>query len=115
MCGAPVTADVSAANATRTVNVRRMLSPEIVRSGHDERALGRFAGRGVRKRWRNWYRRGQFAPGIFLIGYGRFATVPIRHASDKSNGAARGTRTPDPLITNEVLYQLSYCGFRERP
>jgi hypothetical protein len=20
------------------------------------------------------------------------------------------TRTPDPLITNEVLYQLSYCG-----
>ncbi len=25
-------------------------------------------------------------------------------------GAARGTRTPDPLITNEVLYQLSYCG-----
>lgn len=26
------------------------------------------------------------------------------------NGAARGIRTPDPLITNEVLYQLSYCG-----
>ena len=26
-------------------------------------------------------------------------------------GAARGIRTPDPLITNEVLYQLSYCGF----
>ena len=26
-------------------------------------------------------------------------------------GAAGGTRTPDPLITNEVLYQLSYCGF----
>ena len=24
--------------------------------------------------------------------------------------AARGIRTPDPLITNEVLYQLSYCG-----
>ena len=21
------------------------------------------------------------------------------------------TRTPDPLITNEVLYQLSYCGW----
>jgi hypothetical protein len=28
----------------------------------------------------------------------------------KRNGAARGIRTPDPLITNEVLYQLSYCG-----
>src|SRR5829696_3358460 len=29
---------------------------------------------------------------------------------DKIVGAARGIRTPDPLITNEVLYQLSYCG-----
>ncbi len=28
----------------------------------------------------------------------------------ESLGAARGIRTPDPLITNEVLYQLSYCG-----
>ncbi len=27
-------------------------------------------------------------------------------------GAAREIRTPDPLITNEVLYQLSYCGIR---
>jgi hypothetical protein len=26
------------------------------------------------------------------------------------SGAAEGTRTPDPLITNEVLYQLSYRG-----
>jgi len=25
-------------------------------------------------------------------------------------GAARGTRTPDPIITNDVLYRLSYCG-----
>jgi hypothetical protein len=25
-------------------------------------------------------------------------------------GAARGARTPDPVITNDVLYQLSYCG-----
>jgi hypothetical protein len=32
-------------------------------------------------------------------------------------GAARGTRTPDPVITNDVLYQLSYCGepFGELP
>jgi hypothetical protein len=30
------------------------------------------------------------------------------------NGAARGIRTPDPLITNEVLYQLSYCGNARR-
>src|ERR1041385_8984020 len=29
-------------------------------------------------------------------------------------GAARGTRTPDPIITNDVLYQLSYCGLKPR-
>ena len=28
---------------------------------------------------------------------------------DKS-GAAEETRTPDPIITNDVLYQLSYSG-----
>jgi hypothetical protein len=27
-----------------------------------------------------------------------------------NSGAARGIRTPDPVITNDVLYQLSYCG-----
>jgi hypothetical protein len=32
-----------------------------------------------------------------------------------SAGAARGIRTPDPLITNEVLYQLSYCGAAIEP
>jgi hypothetical protein len=31
------------------------------------------------------------------------------------NGAARGTRTPDPVITNDVLYQLSYCGDASNP
>lgn len=29
-------------------------------------------------------------------------------------GAAEGTRTPDPIITNDVLYQLSYCGNRAK-
>ena len=28
----------------------------------------------------------------------------------ENNGAARGIRTPDPIITNDVLYRLSYCG-----
>ena len=28
----------------------------------------------------------------------------------KATGAAEGTRTPDPIITNDVLYQLSYSG-----
>ena len=26
------------------------------------------------------------------------------------NGAGEGIRTPDPLITNQMLYQLSYAG-----
>jgi hypothetical protein len=32
----------------------------------------------------------------------------------KPIGAAREIRTPDPIITNDVLYQLSYCGPVER-
>ena len=35
-----------------------------------------------------------------------------RMSSEGLIGAAEGTRTPDPLITNEVLYQLSYRGIR---
>src|SRR2546427_7351149 len=31
-----------------------------------------------------------------------------------SAGAARGIRTPDPVITNDVLYRLSYCGLFRR-
>ena len=27
---------------------------------------------------------------------------------NQETGAAEGTRTPDPIITNDVLYQLSY-------
>ena len=30
--------------------------------------------------------------------------------SDEKAGAANRTRTCDPVITNDVLYQLSYCG-----
>ena len=43
-------------------------------------------------------------------------TVASMHAvkSLLSAGAARGIRTPDPIITNDVLYQLSYCGPVER-
>lgn len=33
-------------------------------------------------------------------------------ASRWSNGAAEGIRTPDPRITNALLYQLSYRGTR---
>jgi hypothetical protein len=34
--------------------------------------------------------------------------------SKHASGAAEGTRTPDPIITNDVLYQLSYSGHCER-
>ena len=30
----------------------------------------------------------------------------------RDGGAARGIRTPDPRITNAVLYRLSYCGVK---
>jgi hypothetical protein len=39
---------------------------------------------------------------------GQFANQ--RHRGNEIIGAARGIRTPDPVITNDVLYQLSYCG-----
>jgi hypothetical protein len=38
------------------------------------------------------------------------AHLRIEAGDGVKNGAARGTRTPDPVITNDVLYQLSYCG-----
>ena len=34
----------------------------------------------------------------------------LTRAAFEFRGAAEGTRTPDPIITNDVLYQLSYCG-----
>ena len=30
----------------------------------------------------------------------------------QENGADAGNRTPDPIITSDVLYQLSYVGGR---
>src|ERR1700755_2621020 len=39
----------------------------------------------------------------------RYRVLPMWAEQEKA-GAARGTRTPDPVITNDVLYQLSYCG-----
>jgi hypothetical protein len=32
------------------------------------------------------------------------------NANTEKNGATEGTRTPDRLITNQLLYQLSYGG-----
>ena len=40
--------------------------------------------------------------------------LPVENPDDRwTGGAARGIRTPDPIITNDVLYQLSYCGLLE--
>src|SRR6185437_13945502 len=33
----------------------------------------------------------------------------------ENRGAGRGTRTPDPLITNQVHYQLCYAGAARPP
>src|SRR5262245_20944556 len=38
------------------------------------------------------------------------ANGPYRTMVKGGAGAARGIRTPDPVITNDVLYRLSYCG-----
>ena len=51
-----------------------------------------------------------------LIGTSLSPMSQVRFVTDVSgldkicSGAARGIRTPDPVITNDVLYQLSYCG-----
>ena len=41
------------------------------------------------------------------IYFGQMCFQPV---SAINNRATEGTRTPDPLITNELLYQLSYGG-----
>jgi hypothetical protein len=41
----------------------------------------------------------------------RFRGPTLRGSGDyATNGAAEGIRTPDPRITNALLYQLSYRG-----
>jgi hypothetical protein len=45
-------------------------------------------------------------PRLSLRVSGEDRSNPLR----KVSGAAEETRTPDPIITNDVLYQLSYSG-----
>lgn len=48
--------------------------------------------------------------GIALSG------APEERNLGLESGAAEGTRTPDPIITNDVLYHLSYSGvLRQMP
>ena len=43
-----------------------------------------------------------------------YATSPSSDAWRTFGRADEGTRTPDRLITNQLLYQLSYIGFSQR-
>lgn len=43
-----------------------------------------------------------------------FGSFDKERDADKGNGADRRSRTPDLLITNELLYQLSYAGLTGR-
>lgn len=45
---------------------------------------------------------------MHLLHYDRHAIATVPDGSDMKSGAAKRIRTPDPLITNQVLYQLSY-------
>ena len=44
--------------------------------------------------------------GVFIAIH----IVLKNHNNLTRTGAAEETRTPDPIITNDVLYQLSYSG-----
>ena len=53
-------------------------------------------------------------PGTLIVSAKRLphTMLPKESASSFGRicGAGEGTRTPDPIITNDVLYQLSYTG-----
>ena len=47
------------------------------------------------------------------VPFGRSGTPPSSHimaGASLNSKAGEGTRTPDRLITNQLLYQLSYSG-----
>ncbi len=44
------------------------------------------------------------------VGSGLKVVLGLKGWTCGAGGAAEGTRTPDPIITNDVLYQLSYSG-----
>jgi hypothetical protein len=49
------------------------------------------------------------------LSYSRLKPCSSVAASPIKDGAGEGTRTPDRLITNQMLYQLSYAGARTDP
>jgi hypothetical protein len=87
--------------------------------------LGRRTGAAKRITWR-YAPRPAGRPAADQIGFANLSNrlfclsgVRIRHAKLQAQdgviqffkiGAAKRIRTPDPRITNALLYQLSYCG-----
>jgi hypothetical protein len=53
---------------------------------------------------------GRFADGSLLPLYAATSLAATRRPRVLAGRADAGTRTPDPFITSEVLYQLSYVG-----
>jgi hypothetical protein len=47
--------------------------------------------------------------GLRVVHSARPRPLPAGEASLAQAGAGEGIRTPDPLITNQMLYQLSYA------
>lgn len=47
---------------------------------------------------------------VFAVKLSGSANAPRESSAKNKSGASEGTRTPGPLITNQLLYQLSYAG-----
>ncbi len=57
----------------------------------------------------------RYAADLQSVPFGHSGTPPYSIICSKSlSGAGRRTRTPDLLITNQLLYQLSYTGGSNR-
>jgi hypothetical protein len=68
-------------------------------------------GKAVRPRWFECRKAYKTCPRIPVVR--RPLSAPARAALAQA-GAGEGIRTPDPLITNQMLYQLSYAS-RHKP
>ena len=116
---------------------RRRGAPQLAQDHHDARQLPRrrcvaqavfSRSRNADVRWPRSERRNGLGSRIYRLGAENLAdhrqsvrheTVthvlgtfchPCLRVGQQNAGAARGIRTPDPIITNDVLYRLSYCG-----
>ena len=56
----------------------------------------------------------RYAADLQSVPFGHSGTPPYSISVECLSGAGRRTRTPDLLITNQLLYQLSYTGGSNR-